>query len=781
MYTQFGAWESVQIKYLYFNNKTQGLFSTAEIKAIIKDNNGLYFCWWCWWDGFEEWKPAHETLDIGLLKKDGSPFAPSPAKVFEPKPSHLPASKCSDNLDKPTKTMQTMKKEILDQHRIAALDLYQAITKNFNIQPSSSLKHQHINIEKNEFKVAVIGKVKSGKSTFINAILGETLMPSDVREATCAIVEIFKSDTKYISVEFMDGHQENVEDDLSTPDIDEAYEFLKKVATVQQKYRNLPIAQLNDLLIEHFDDTKKESVFLDGFIDAWIYENDLKNIHHLSQEEFTQSIKEYLEEHKNGYHIPVTIKVGFPHKFKFDQFRIIDTPGIGTTSGLGEKTNNYIEQVDAVIYLNKESPTEESLLNAWNNVISERAKKNTFLVLTHRSCNTSANSDTLYEETIKTFPQIPANRIFTIDSLTELALSEFYGKEFKAIEDICDSNEEYDLICSKALRKANGNVPDLLNILEKQSNMADLRNELQNFSGKATALQLHSFIEELRNHLEVKERDKASDLALYKSQHQDPQIFATEATKQSDEIEKLKAEISDKSATIKADFCLSVPGEKRSEFEMIFSDFEAKINGKCFSSSDSDTKSSVESYVEKIHTDIHNKIEVFVEQLKKDITQQINLQTSTFDGDYSITVPKIVLSEIWGGAAEKATITTRVKYSRSGWQGMIKDWFGKGTIKVQHLNIDKFYDSAKTEIIKQLSISKQMITTSTDGAVKDAINRYEGMMNKKLGERKLFLDELAQKTLSNDELRVTIETTNDLIVLIQNKIKTCKTIEGELG
>ena len=30
---------------------------------------------------------------------------------------------------------------------------------------------------------------------------------------------------------------------------------------------------------------------------------------------------------------------------KFDQLRIIDTPGIGTTSGLGEKTKEYIEQV----------------------------------------------------------------------------------------------------------------------------------------------------------------------------------------------------------------------------------------------------------------------------------------------------------------------------------------------------------------------------------------------------------------------------------------------------
>jgi GTPase Era involved in 16S rRNA processing len=677
-----------------------------------------------------------------------------------------------------------MEKEKLEQHRIAALDLHEAITNKFQILPSTSLMTQYTNIVNKEFKVAVVGKVKSGKSTFINAILGEHLMPSDIREATCAIVEIFKSDTKYVSAKFLDGHLEEVKDNLDTLDIDEAHEFLKKVAAVQEKYRNIPIAKINDIIIKHFDKAKNESVFSESFIDEWIIKVNPENIHHLSTAEFTRKIKEYVEEHRNGYHIPLTIKVGFPHNFKFDQFRIIDTPGIGSTSGLGEKTKDYIEHVDAVLYLHKESPTEESLQNAWNNVISERAKKNTFLVLTHRSGKTVADLDALFEETKKTFPQIPKNRVFTVDSLTELAVTEFYGKEFEEIEKICDSNESYDQVCSTALRKSKGNVPELLNILERQSNMNGLKQELQKFSEKALSIQLHDFIVELRSHLESDECKQGFNLSACESKYRDPQHFSSAIEKQKLEIINLKNELNDKTAKIKEEFSLLLArGKKTLAFEKICSNFESEINGKEFARSD--TRSTVESYVEKIYIDFYDKVGVFVKELKSEVIQQIKNQTSTLDGEYSISIPKVVFSEIWEIAAVKASGTKQKDVDRPGIWGWIQDniftFLDKVTERVPTFDIEKFSMEAKSLIIIELNKAKINISENADKMMNEAVKAYKNMIDKTLEDRELFLDVIKKDESSNEVMKIKIDALKERIVEIKSEIKECLKCEGELA
>jgi ribosome biogenesis GTPase A len=55
-------------------------------------------------------------------------------------------------------------------------------------------------LKKGKFTLAVAGEVKAGKSTFINALLGAEILPSDVLQASSAIVEIFKSENTFLKV-----------------------------------------------------------------------------------------------------------------------------------------------------------------------------------------------------------------------------------------------------------------------------------------------------------------------------------------------------------------------------------------------------------------------------------------------------------------------------------------------------------------------------------------------------------------------------------------------------
>lgn len=44
-----------------------------------------------------------------------------------------------------------------------------------------------------KFSLVVAGQVKAGKSTFLNALLGEDVLPTDVLQSTSAIIEVFHS------------------------------------------------------------------------------------------------------------------------------------------------------------------------------------------------------------------------------------------------------------------------------------------------------------------------------------------------------------------------------------------------------------------------------------------------------------------------------------------------------------------------------------------------------------------------------------------------------------
>ena len=673
-----------------------------------------------------------------------------------------------------------MEKDKLEQHRLAALDLYRNSIEVIQIQPNNTLNSLYINIKNNEFKVAVVGKVKAGKSTFINALLGETLMPSDIREATCAIVEIVMSDIKHITACFLDGHEEKIHDDLTTPDVDEAHEFLKKVAAVQDKYRDLPIAKLNDLLEKHYDKTNKEAVFEEEDIDKWIDEEHPENIHNVPPEEFNRKIKVYLTEHKTGKDIPLKITVGFPHNLKFDQLRLIDTPGIGTTSGLGKKTKEYVEQVDAVIYLHKDSPTEESLQNAWNNVISERAKKNTFLVLTHRGSKTAEENDALHKETQRTFSQIANDRVFTVDSLTALALNTFYGKSFEEIEAICEDNAAYELLCSRALRKSKGNIDELLTILEQQSNMTELHTALKDFSEKALSIQLHDFVMEMKSVLEVEENDRLEELNAYKEKLQDPQSFARAIELQKIEMDKLKDELNSKTASIRDEYSLSViASDKATKFSKIYKDFELEVNGKEFK--DSDTRLSVESYMEKIYLDLVDKIEKFIEGLKKEVMQRINDQAANLDGEFNITIPKVVLSGIWEESFNKAKKTKSVEINREGFFGWVRDRFGKKTKEISYFHKETFIAESKQKLLTSLTTSKIELLKNTDAMVSNALKQYISMMKKKLEDRELFLDNTLKEQSTNEELEKNINALQKACVELKVKLQVCDTLSGELS
>lgn len=78
------------------------------------------------------------------------------------------------------------------------------------------------------FEVAIVGEFKRGKSTLINAILGQEVLPADVLPATATLNRVTYSKEPYVKVEYKDGRSETV-------DIDRLADYVTKLSYDSEK------------------------------------------------------------------------------------------------------------------------------------------------------------------------------------------------------------------------------------------------------------------------------------------------------------------------------------------------------------------------------------------------------------------------------------------------------------------------------------------------------------------------------------------------------------------
>ena len=107
--------------------------------------------------------------------------------------------------------------EKIEMYKQMALDSPLGKAKNEVIK-KISLEHDILLSKLNSsLRLAIIGEVKAGKSTLLNAIAKGELSPTNVSEATAAIIKVEYSEKELASIHFLDGTVEdgNVEDIFS--------------------------------------------------------------------------------------------------------------------------------------------------------------------------------------------------------------------------------------------------------------------------------------------------------------------------------------------------------------------------------------------------------------------------------------------------------------------------------------------------------------------------------------------------------------------------------------
>lgn len=90
-------------------------------------------------------------------------------------------------------------------------------------------------VAKEHFEVAIVGEFKRGKSTLINALLGQEVLPADVLPATATLNRVTYSEEPYVMVEYKDGEEEKVDINKLADYVTKlSYESEKKAETVKQ-------------------------------------------------------------------------------------------------------------------------------------------------------------------------------------------------------------------------------------------------------------------------------------------------------------------------------------------------------------------------------------------------------------------------------------------------------------------------------------------------------------------------------------------------------------------
>ena len=373
------------------------------------------------------------------------------------------------------------------------VEKYRSVRKEFGIPDdgwhSRTIESIAKPFLKGYFTLAVVGKVSSGKSTFINALLGcKDLLPTGHDQTTSGITYIEYGDKPEAIILFGDGHSKTIEgDDLSGR--------IVQYVSIPEKYHNLPVNHIDQMILGGLN-----------FNDIWAAHTQLEEETDCSK--INQSdLREYVSGRKKA-DIATEVRIKFPFNKELKGWRVIDTPGIGAIGGIEQETRDLLKEqkedgervVDAIIFLQKGSETLDEA--GTRRFVKEQLdnftvvdKKRLFYVLTHSGSFYFRNNKKNKLEFIKANYGGKIKYLSYADGLMYSFLSEFKNnpsselKYLKAKPDNWREDEWHFIrsvirdamdIIEESGRTVNNET--ILELLEEWAHFAELKKTINSFA-----------------------------------------------------------------------------------------------------------------------------------------------------------------------------------------------------------------------------------------------------------------------------------------------------------
>lgn len=603
------------------------------------------------------------------------------------------------------------------------------------------LQSRITSLKNGKFTLAVAGEVKAGKSTFINALLGAELLPSDVLQATSAIVEIFKSEKSYLKMKYADGREEEIYDDLDTPDVNEAKERLHEICKISDKYRDIPTTLIDEYIAS--SDTKLE--LTEELVNELECESSLNGLF-----EKKNLLNDYIASRPKSS-IPIEIQFGYPLKWDFDELRIVDSPGVNAVGGVQNVSFSYFEDANAIIFIHPIKPIEsESFSKFVNKIISNRSRETLFLVLTHSGLYSESDIEKLHGDAIRIYSQfIPAERILIVDSLLQLIIHDFNnGKELSEIR----KDDSKKKLLAPYREKAEDEGRELYDIVKESARFDKLFSTIDQFSMQAPNLQLGEILQSLRDGYAQQEEEYYAKVELLESKKRDPQEFENAINRINGALEEYKLLLNN----TKEDITRNYTG-KHAELQTKIKERKKKYPEQISKCTDSET-------VRKSMTDGLNEIIAIIEQFSTALTTELKSKLSkigeSFKEEKRITLPKIDLESIENETKKQAFKTKDVYEDRSVdfWDVIglgIPRLFRDNKVKVGE---EKVFDKEEhLKLFKTTCYNKfyeliNGLPQQTKNLLDTYLKLFSNSVNKAINDRQAALQNELKRKESNEEL-----------------------------
>jgi len=633
-------------------------------------------------------------------------------------------------------------------------------------------------LKEGKFILAVAGEVKAGKSTFINALIGSEILPMDVLQATSTVIEIFKSEKSFLKIKYASGREEEVYDDITTTDIEEAREKLKVLCSIQDEYRSIPTGLLNKYIL-----SSKERIIVDDHLIASLEkECDFDNLNSNSLSAYKNLINNYIIEHSPD-NIPSEIQYGYPLEWDFDELRIVDTPGVNALGGVQDVSFNYFEKANAILFIKKIDSIELKSFNSFvNSLISNRSSETLFLVLTHKSQHID-NEDRLLKQAKEIYTKnIQPERILVVDSLSKIIHTELKnGKDFSSIKS--ESGAKADVINLYKGKAEDKGLKFSENIFLEWSGFDKMIEVIDRFSTIAPNLQLTEILEIVRKGYFNQKNQYEEKSSRLEDKKRNPQEFEQSIVRITNALNEYNLVINETNEELKKQF-----SGRKSKLNLKIGELKIKYPELI-------TKSQTDESVRKCFFDSSYEINSLILEYSKDISDSLNRKIvekeKAFKNEYKITLPNVDLESIEHQATAKAyknipVFETRTESLLENWNIFKFNWTKKSrtkSIKVGDKNVFddiKYLEVLKTLFNKEFYIITDSILVKSNEVLSNYLDDYNNKMLDYIEERKTELEMEKNNKQTNQEIIDDILIIKKKIELFEPELNRIEEILGDL-
>ena len=630
------------------------------------------------------------------------------------------------------------------------------------------LKGRMEQVENGQYVLAVVGEVKAGKSTFINALLGESILPTNFLQSSSAIVEIFKSKEKYVEIQYADGRVKKVEDDPDTPDQDEAAQYLRHIGAIQDRYREIPTTLIDALIVE--GRTAPDRL-------PRIADLEAKSKLSLHDKKTKTMIREYVQTRKPS-DIPQKITFGFPLKYAFDGLQLVDSPGVNALGGVQNVTYGYMQEANALLFVQSlEDSIESSSFSEFvEENVSNRTRETLFLILTKSGMKSKYEIAEKVDEAHRQYKEIfKQDRILHVDSMLKIiseeivkfdsaaSLKEHYLEQRKRYGEKYDLEQDQELGAEAAkfdtkLKLLNNVLADVVGnsdreavreTLRKLSNFDEMERIIEEFSNRAPELQLSRLLRSVKSGYDNQNRALDGNNSVLKKKVKHPQTFESEISKIQEHLENYRLSMNEHTEKIRKQYSGS-HGSYKERFNEIITKCQDDIK-----------QASTIDRVRKALSDYYEEMASFADtigaQIKSKFEKEMERLETEFKAKHDITVPGFDIEGIVEKAKTKAYGEGNMERSPDG----ILEWI----LKIVTLGTKKFHENSEAMHLRRCKADAHEAVekkkTEFEELLRDLIDRialdFRWALETRIKARNKELEDIKTEKENNEEILKKIE------------------------